>query len=93
MVTVSILLGLLVVLNLIVMIAVFRDQGLTVLQKTAQTFLIWILPFIGALIVLVFLAQNHTRAEMRSLVPPPFHMVGYQRREREYHEPPEASCG
>jgi hypothetical protein len=86
-------LSLLVLLNLVVMIGVWRDSGLSGFQKSGQTLLIWLLPAIGASIVLAFLGQNHTRDEMRSLVPFPFHMVGYKRREREYNEPPEGVCG
>ena len=89
----NIVLGLLVGLNLIVMIGVLRDPGLSIFQKTGQILIIWLLPVIGAAGVLFFLGQNHTRAEMRSLVPFPFHMVGYKRREREYEEPPEGVCG
>ena len=86
-------LSLLVVFNLSVMVGVWRDPGLSNLQKLGQSLLIWLLPVLGASIVLAFLGQNHTRDEMRSLVPPPFHMVGYKRREREYNEPPEGVCG
>ena len=88
-----IFLGLLAVLNLVVTVGVWRDPGLSGFQKMGQSILIWLLPVIGASIVLAFLGQNHTRDEMRSLVPSPFHMVGYKRREREYHEPPEGVCG
>lgn len=91
--TANLLLGLLLIVNLIVTVGVLRDAGLSALQKTVQLLIIWILPVIGAALVLFFLGQNHTRAEMRSLVPSPFHMVGYQRREREYEEPPESTCG
>jgi hypothetical protein len=86
-------LSLLVLLNLVVMIGVWRDSGLSSFQKSGQTLLIWLLPAIGASIVLAILGQNHTRDEMRSLVPFPFHMVGYKRREREYNQPPEGVCG
>lgn len=86
-------LGLLVVLNLVAMVGVWRDPGLSSFQKLGQSLLIWLLPALGTSIVLVFLGQNHTREEMRSLVPPPFHMIGYKRREREYNEPPEGVCG
>jgi hypothetical protein len=86
-------LSLLALLNLVVMIGVWRDSGLSSFQKLGQTLLILLLPAIGASIVLAFLGQNHTRDEMRSLVPFPFHMVGYKRREREYNEPPEGVCG
>ena len=83
----------LIVLNVIVTAGVLRDRGLSPLQKTGQSALVWLLPLAGACVVLVFLGHNNTRAEMRSLVPPPFHMLGYERREREYHDPPEGSCG
>lgn len=88
-----IFLGFLAVLNLVVMVGVWRDSGLSGFQKLGQSVLIWLLPVIGASIVLAFLGQNHTRNEMRSLVPFPFHLVGYKRREREYNEPPEGVCG
>ena len=88
-----IFLGLLAVLNLVVMVGVWRNPGLSGFQKLGQSILIWLLPVIGASIVLAFLGQNHTRDEMRSLVPFPFYMVGYKRREREYNEPPEGVCG
>jgi hypothetical protein len=88
-----IFLGLLAVLNLVVMVGVWRNPGLSGFQKFGQSILIWLLPVIGASIVLAFLGQNHTRDEMRSLVPFPFYMVGYKRREREYNEPPEGVCG
>ena len=88
-----VLVGLLLALNLVVTIGVWRDRGLSGFQKSGQSLLIWFLPVIGASIVLAFLGQNHTRDEMRSLVPAPFHMVGYKRREREYNEPPEGVCG
>lgn len=83
----------LIVLNVIVTIGVLRDSSLSTIQKTLQSAILWLFPIFGATFVLAFLGQNHTRKEMRSLVPSPFHMFGYKRPEKEYHDPPDAVCG
>ena len=88
-----ILLGLLIGFNAIVTVGVLRDSGLSILQKIGQILLVWVIPLVGASVVLAFLGQNHTRAEMRTLVPSPFHLAGHTRRERDYNEPPEGVCG
>ena len=68
-----------VTFNLIVTMAVVREVGLQTIQKILQTILVWVLPVIGGSIVLAMQGQNHTRDEMKKLVPFPFYLVGYRK--------------
>lgn len=72
-----VLLAALVVFNLIIVRSLWLDDGLSKAQKLAQGLLIWLLPLFGGSIVLAMQGQNHSRAEMTSLAPFPFYLVGY----------------
>ena len=67
-------LAVVVLLNLIVTIGVFRDAGLNAFQKTMQSLMVWILPIVGGVSILMLLASHHTREEMKGLVPFPFYL-------------------
>ncbi|MEO1201077.1 MAG: hypothetical protein AAFX10_00125 [Pseudomonadota bacterium] len=67
----------LLVFNLIISQGVIRDGGLTAFQKSAQVVLLWLLPFLGGLVVLSMQGMNHTRSEMRELLPFPFYLAGH----------------
>jgi len=54
---------------------VVADSGLSVFQKIAQTIIIWFIPVLGMSVVLLMQGNNHTRAEMKTLVPFPFYLV------------------
>ena len=51
------------------------DSSLSVFQKIAQTMIIWLIPLLGMSVVLLMQGNNHTRAEMKNLVPFPFYLV------------------
>ena len=74
-------LGFVVVLNLVVTVGLIRDDGVTNLQKVAQAMLVWLLPIVGAGIVLAVIGSHHTKDEMKSLVPFPFYLAAYQKRD------------
>lgn len=63
------------IIAVIVTRGVFADTGLSFFQKVAQTMIIWVIPVLGMSIVLLMQGNNHTRAEMKSLVPFPFYLV------------------
>jgi hypothetical protein len=54
---------------------VITDPGLSILQRVAQSVIIWLIPVFGMIIVLLMQGNNHTRAEMKGLVPFPFYLV------------------
>jgi hypothetical protein len=64
-----------VLIALILTRGVIADSGLSVFQKIAQTMIIWLIPVFGMCVVLVMQGNNHTRAEMKSLVPFPFYLA------------------
>ena len=68
---------LLLVFNLVITQGLIRDGGLTAFQKIAQIFLVWLIPFFGGLIVLNMQGMNHTRSEMRDILPFPFYFAGH----------------
>lgn len=71
-----------------------KDDGLTRSQKIVQIVLAWLVPVLGPVTVLGFQGRNHTRQEMKELVPPPFHMVGFGKvRQESYREDGEGVCG
>ncbi len=51
------------------------DSGLSVFQKIAQAVIVWLIPVFGMSVVLLMQGNNHTRAEMKSLVPFPFYLA------------------
>ena len=59
-------------LNLIAYIAVKHDQTLDSFQKKAQTILVWLLPFIGASLVLHMVFDHSPEAIPKKLIPWPF---------------------
>ena len=71
------MLGAYVVIGLIVTRGIALDVGLTVLQKIAQVLIIWLIPVFGICLVLVMQGNNHTRSEMKNLVPFPFYLVAH----------------
>lgn len=54
---------------------VIVDPGLTIFQKIAQAMIVWLIPVLGLCVVLFMQGNNHTRAEMRKLVPFPFYLA------------------
>jgi hypothetical protein len=54
---------------------VLVDSGLSVFQKIIQAIIIWVIPVFGMSIVLLMQGNNHTRAEMKGLVPFPFYLA------------------
>ncbi len=73
------------VFNLIISRGVIKDAGINPRQTLAQILLTWLVPIVGACIVLAMLGQHHTREEMRTLVPFPFYFAGYTKlRENPY---------
>lgn len=60
---------------IIVTRGVIADSGLSVLQKVAQSMIIWLIPVFGMSIVLLMQGNNHTRTEMKKLVPFPFYLA------------------
>ena len=68
-------LGAVALFNVIMSVALIRDGGLYPRQKLAQALIVWLLPALGATITLSFMAANHTRAEMRRLVPFPLYLL------------------
>jgi len=72
---VLIAIGVYAVVGLTITRGVAADPGLTVLQKIVQVLIIWIVPLIGMCVVLLMQGNNHTRAEMKSLVPFPFYLA------------------
>ena len=73
------MLGVYVLIGLIVTRGIVLDAGLTVLQKVAQILIIWLIPVLGVCLVLVMQGNNHTRSEMKNLVPFPFYLVAHSR--------------
>ena len=65
----------LIALNVAVTVGISKDDTVTGLQKTAHIVVIWLLPIIGGVISLGFLATHHQRDEMKSLVPFPFYLA------------------
>lgn len=68
-------LAVLLLLNIVATVALFRDHGVTPLQRAAQTLFIWLLPVAGGLVILFLVGSHHTREEMRSMVPFPFYLA------------------
>lgn len=60
---------------IIVTRGVVADTGLSVFQKVTQSLIIWLIPAFGMSIVLLMQGNNHTRAEMKKLVPFPFYLA------------------
>ena len=73
--------GVVVLLNIIVTIGLVRDDGTTPFQKSVQGLMIWIVPFLGAGIILTVIGSHHDREEMKSLVPFPFYLAAYRKPE------------
>ena len=72
-------LGIYVMIGLIITRGITADSGLTILQKLIQTLIIWLIPVFGMCVVLLMQGNNHSRAEMKSLVPFPFYLVADSR--------------
>jgi hypothetical protein len=60
----------LVVANLLATVALIRTHGLTRFQKVAQGVILWILPFVGAFVVLHLIGQSD-RAAVPQWIPDP----------------------
>jgi len=73
------MLGVYVVIGFIITRGIVVDAGLTVFQRVAQTLIIWLVPVFGMCVVLLMQGNNHTRSEMKSLVPFPFYLVAQTR--------------
>jgi len=63
--------------NLVVTWSLIHDDGLSAKQKIYQTLLTWIVPIIGGSVVLAMQGQNHSRQELKSILPFPFYLVGH----------------
>ena len=93
--------GVLVLVNVVVTVGLIKDVGTTPFQKVAQGFIIWLIPFLGAGVILAVIGSHHSQKEMQSLVPFPFYLAAYQKpdwRESPSAEgsggsPAEGSCG
>jgi hypothetical protein len=59
-----------VVANLLATVALIRTSGLTRFQKVAQGVIVWVLPFIGAFLVLHLIGQSD-QASIPSWIPNP----------------------
>lgn len=59
---------------------VVADNGLSAFQKLTQSSIVWLIPVFGMSIVLLMQGNNHTRAEMKRLVPFPFYLAAPARR-------------
>jgi hypothetical protein len=59
-----------VVLNLMVTVSLIRTNGLTRFQKVAQGVIVWMLPFVGAFLVLHLIGQSD-RAAIPEWIPDP----------------------
>lgn len=66
--------------NLVVTRGLLLDDGLTGKQKLIQALMSWLIPIIGGCVVIVMQGQNHTRSEMKALMPSPFYFVGHEQR-------------
>ena len=64
---------------------VLVDSGLSVFQKIAQAIIIWVIPVFGMSIVLLMQGNNHTRAEMKGLVPFPFYLAAPAHRAMDHY--------
>lgn len=51
-------LALLVILNLVATVCVFRSDFLSPMQKAAQLLLVWLVPFVGAILVIAILSNS-----------------------------------
>ena len=67
--------ALLIILNLAVSRGITRDSTITVPQKCAHVLAVWILPLLGGIFALAFLATHHSRRELKSIVPFPFYLA------------------
>lgn len=74
-----------VVLNLMATISLIRTNGLTRFQKIAQGVVVWMLPFVGAFLVLHLIGQSD-RAAIPEWIPDPainryvFDLLGIERK-------------
>jgi hypothetical protein len=59
-----------VVLNLMATVSLIRTNGLTRFQKVAQGVIVWMLPFVGAFLVLHLIGQSD-RAAIPEWIPDP----------------------
>jgi hypothetical protein len=59
-----------VVVNLMASVALVRTSGLTRFQKVAQGVIVWLLPFVGAFLVLHLIGQSD-RAAIPQWIPDP----------------------
>ena len=71
----KLLMTVVVVLNVVVSFALYRDGGLNGLQKIAQAAIVWLLPVVGAVSILMLIASHHSRSEMKRLVPFPLYLA------------------
>lgn len=85
--------GALLLINTVVTVGLIKDVAATAFQKLAQGLVIWIIPFVGAGLILAFIGSHHSRKEMRSLVPFPFYLAAYKK--PDWRESPnvDGSCG
>jgi len=66
----------LLLFNAGVTLALARDDGLSPVQKSVQIVVVWVLPFIGGVLMLALVGSHHTRDELRSMAPFPFYLAG-----------------
>lgn len=64
--------GCVVLLNLLATFALIRDDYPTRLQRILQTGIIWLVPVVGALVVLGVIASHRDAADGKSLLLAPF---------------------
>jgi hypothetical protein len=70
LVAVGAFVALVVVANLMATVALVRTSGLTRFQKVAQGVIVWMLPFLGAFLVLHLIGQSD-RAAIPEWIPDP----------------------
>ena len=66
-----------VLFSLIVTRGLILDNGLTAKQKVLQALMTWFIPIIGGCFVIAMQGQNHSRSEMKALMPFPFYLAGH----------------
>ena len=64
--------------NLLASRAVLFDDGVTNSQKALQLVLVWLVPLIGAGVVISLVGSHHSREELRGVLPFPLYLLGYE---------------
>lgn len=72
---IEILLIAILVLNILVFVGLVRDQSFTRAQRLFQSFVIWLIPGIGALVIFAWIAHYHDKKEMKKLFPFPLYFL------------------